>query len=294
MIMESNIKNTALIFEGGGMRASYTAGMAVTLLEAQLYFDYVAGISAGSSLSVNYLLRDAQRSRKTFVDLVLEPDFGGWSSFFKGKGFFNADAIYEQMPRPDGPLAFDIEVLKRNPARLKIGAFDQEAGKVVYFSKEELHEPEDVMKVIRASSSLPIWMPPTEFRQRTYWDGGLGGGIALEVAQADGFQRFFVVLTRPRGYRKPPVRFPRLLRAQYFKYPQVATAVIERPRRYNEILDRLEALEKKGQACVVYPDEMPVSSRETDYHKLKASYEAGYAQGQRELPRWQSFLQSGL
>ena len=159
--MVSNIKNTALIFEGGGMRASYSAGMVATLLEAGLYFDYVVGISAGSSLSVNYLLRDVERSRKTFVDLVLDPGFGGWSSFLKGQGFFNADKIYEKMPQPDGPLAFNMDILKTNPARLKIGAFDQKAGKVVYFSKDELHKPEDVMKVIRASSSLPIWMPPT-------------------------------------------------------------------------------------------------------------------------------------
>ena len=31
------------------MRASYTAGFVTMLLEQQLYFDYVAGISAGSS-----------------------------------------------------------------------------------------------------------------------------------------------------------------------------------------------------------------------------------------------------
>ncbi len=32
-MVTNNIKNTALIFEGGGMRASYTAGFATTLLE---------------------------------------------------------------------------------------------------------------------------------------------------------------------------------------------------------------------------------------------------------------------
>ena len=54
-LMQNNIFDTALIFEGGGMRASYTAGVVNTLLENELYFDSVAGISAGASHSVNYL-----------------------------------------------------------------------------------------------------------------------------------------------------------------------------------------------------------------------------------------------
>ncbi len=57
-LMQNNIFDTALIFEGGGMRASYTAGVVNTLLENELYFDFVAGISAGASHSVNYLSRD--------------------------------------------------------------------------------------------------------------------------------------------------------------------------------------------------------------------------------------------
>ena len=52
MIITNNIKDTALIFEGGGMRASYTAGFLNNLLENKIYFDYVAGISALSDRSV--------------------------------------------------------------------------------------------------------------------------------------------------------------------------------------------------------------------------------------------------
>ena len=79
--MINNIHDTALIFEGGGMRASYTSGILNNLLEQNLYFDYVTGISAGSSNAVNYLSRDTERARKSFVDLVKDPNFGGWGKF---------------------------------------------------------------------------------------------------------------------------------------------------------------------------------------------------------------------
>ena len=62
-----NINDVALIFEGGGMRASYTAGAVVTLLENNLNFGDVYGISAGSSHTVNYVSRDTVRAKMSFV-----------------------------------------------------------------------------------------------------------------------------------------------------------------------------------------------------------------------------------
>lgn len=35
--LEPTVSGTALLFEGGGMRASYTSGMVVALLEAGLH-----------------------------------------------------------------------------------------------------------------------------------------------------------------------------------------------------------------------------------------------------------------
>ena len=49
------LQQTALLFEGGGMRASYTSGMVVALLEEDIHAPFVAGISAGASNTANYL-----------------------------------------------------------------------------------------------------------------------------------------------------------------------------------------------------------------------------------------------
>ena len=130
--IQSNIKDTALIFEGGGMRASYTAGFLNNLLENQLYFDYVAGISAGSSHTVNYLSRDPERARRSFVEIAQDPNFGGWKSFLKGEGFFRSQYLYEETSLPGGFLPLDFETFMANPAQLRIGTFDLCLGKVVY------------------------------------------------------------------------------------------------------------------------------------------------------------------
>lgn len=85
-----NVPDVALIFEGGGMRASHSAGAVVTLLERGINFGHVYGISAGSSHTVNYVSRDARRAKASFVDLVRDPHFGGIGSFLAGRGYFNA------------------------------------------------------------------------------------------------------------------------------------------------------------------------------------------------------------
>lgn len=290
MQIVNNIKDTALIFEGGGMRASYTAGILNNLLEHEMYFDYVAGISAGSSHTANYLSRDIARSKRSFVDLVLDPNFGGWKSFLKREGFFRSQYIYEETCYPDAALPFDFETFMANPAQLRIGAFDRDCGEVRYFTKEDIHQINDLMKIVRSSSSMPIFMPETYYCNHYYVDGGLGGGIPLDIAKKDGFKKFFVVLTRERGYRKKPLKYTGVIRTYYRKYPLVVEAMLNRYKVYNQILEELEQLEREGKAFLVYPEEMKISNRETNFEKLSESYKLGYEQGQRDLPKWKKFL----
>ena len=291
MGIQNNIFDTALIFEGGGMRASYTAGFVNHLLENELYFNYVVGISAGASHSVNYLSRDGVRTRKSFVDLVKDPNFGGWTSFLKGEGYFRAKYIYEETPYDDGALPLDFETFMENPAKMRVGAFDIDQGELVYLRKENVKEILDLMKMVRASSSMPMFMPITDFRGRRYLDGGIDGGVALEAAKRDGFKKFFVILTRPKGYRKSPVKYSGIIKAYYRKYPAVVNALLTRHIRYNQTLEELEALEKEGKAFLVYPDQMTISNRERNHQQLVNSYESGYRQGKRDLPNWKEFLE---
>ncbi len=290
MLIKNNILDTALIFEGGGMRASYTAGFLNNLLENELYFDYVAGISAGASHSVNYLSRDIERAKRSFVDLVLDPGFGGWKSFLKGEGYFRAQYIYEETPYPNASLPFNFDTFMANPAELRIGTFDRNSGEIVYYSKKNINDIKDLMKIVRSSSSMPIFMPPTYYDDRYYVDGGLGGGIPLDIAKKDGMKKFFVVLSREKGYRKKSVRYSGFFKAYYRKYPIVAEALLNRHLVYNEALEELEQLKSEGRAFLVYPDTMPVSNREMNYRKLAESYRLGYEQGRRDLAKWLEFL----
>src|SRR5690625_8024195 len=109
------LHETAVLFEGGGMRASYTSGMVVALLEEGIHAPFVAGISAGASHTANYLSYDAGRAKDSFTDFASEPDFGDWRTFLRGKVLFHAESIYEHAGLHGNRLEFDRQALPPHP-----------------------------------------------------------------------------------------------------------------------------------------------------------------------------------
>lgn len=290
---ETNLlRQTALLFEGGGMRASYTSGMVVALLEAGIHAPFVAGISAGASNTANYLSCDGPRARASFTDFAADPNFGDWRTFVRGKGLFHAEYIYEHAGLPGMPLEYNWTAFQNNPADFRIGGFDIESGQTVWWGRDDTKELTDLMRRVRASSTMPIVMPAVDIDGRTYVDGALGtdGGVPITIAQELGYERFLVVLTRERDYRKVPEKFPTFYRTYFRRYPAVADALLTRWWRYNETREKLFALQREGKAYLFIPEVMPVANGERNVAKLNAAHEQGLRQARRELPAIREFL----
>jgi len=287
-----NVSDTALLFEGGGMRASYTSGLGVALLEAGIHLDWVAGVSAGSSITGNYLSRDAARARRSFTDFAADPQFGSLRTFVRGEGLFNARYIYQQSGLPGEALPFDWDTFQANPARFRIGGFNASTGTQVYWGREDITDIHDLMIRIQASSTMPVLMPPVTIDGEVYVDGALGpaGGIPLDAARADGYGKFLAVLTRERSYRKGPQSGEWFFRRHFRRFPAVTEALIARPERYNATREELFELERAGRAYLFVPDRMPVGNGERNVAKLSVTHRAGLAQARRELPAIREFL----
>ena len=52
---------TGLVLEGGALRGLYTMGIVDVLIENQLHFDGLIGVSAGAAFGCNYLSRQPGR-----------------------------------------------------------------------------------------------------------------------------------------------------------------------------------------------------------------------------------------
>jgi predicted patatin/cPLA2 family phospholipase len=290
--LASNVHDVALIFEGGGMRVAYTAAVVNTLLAQGIHFDWVAGISAGSSNLVNYLSHDPWRAKASFVEFAADPNFGDWRSFVRGKGMFNAEYIYEHTSAPGQVLPLDFDTFTTNPARRRIGGFECATGRAVYWTEDDVPTLTDLVRRVRASSTMPLIMPKVHLDGHIYVDGALGpsGGIALDAAKADGFTKFFVVLTQERDYRKGPASAPWLFNTYFRRLPAAAEALRVRHQNYNRTREELFDLEASGQAYLFVPEKMPIANGTKDVAQLQAAYDRGLAQAQREVPRWREFL----
>ena len=289
---ENNVFDTALLFEGGAMRGSYSGGAVNALLEAEVYVDYVAGISAGATCLVNYLARLPQRSRRCFIDVTTDSAFGGWKTAIKGKGIFDTHHMYYDMTEPGAMLELDYERFVANPAAWRVGVYNAERGENVYFCADQVDTEQKLTHVCKASGSMPIATPVTYIAGEACMDGAIGpsGGIPLDVAQADGYEKFLVILTRPRDYVKENRLPDWTYRSLLARYPRAAQALVDRPANYNRTRAELERLEAEGKAYVFYPEHMGVANFEDDPAKLEENFAAGYEQMQRELPKVKEFL----
>lgn len=283
--------DVALVFEGGGMRASYSSGVLGALLEGEVFTGWVGGISAGSTCTVNYLVRNALRAKRSFTDFAREDQFGGISHWLRGNGYFNAEWIYEHTSQPHQPLPLDFEVYRANHTPFGIGAIRCDDGEMVYWTRDDIEEHIDLMRRVRASSTMPLLMPWTMIDGTAYCDGALGptGGFAHDAARAAGFEKFIVVATRTRDYVKRPQRASRALRAALRRYPAVAEGLMARPANYNRSREELLDLERDGKAYLIFPETMPITNSERRLTKLMRMYDAGLAQGRREIDQIREF-----
>lgn len=264
-----------IVFEGGGMRGVYTAGIIEAFLEQQFYANYVIGVSAGASNGVSYVSKQRGRALRCIIEYANNPRYASLKSWITTGSYFGMDFLFGDLPHSLEP--FDWEACNNNPCEFKIGATDAETGEPVFFDKSDL---DDNFTVIRSSCSLPLFSPAIQWKGRAYYDGGVVRPIPANQALADGCDFLVIVLTQPRGFQKEPQKGMGLFKAVLHKYPHLVEAMQNRHLVYNEELERVAELEKEGRALVIAPDSGLIMGRtEKDKTNLKAAGRQGYLDG---------------
>ncbi|WP_080795504.1 patatin-like phospholipase family protein [Corynebacterium pacaense] len=284
--------DVALVIEGGGMRNAYTAAVIDKLIENRIHFGWVGGVSAGSSHTVNYLSADRHRTVASFVDFASDRRYVGVRPLLRGQGYFNARYIYEIAPGPDQPYPFDFETFRRDPTPFEISAMRADTGETVYWGRDDAPDLLSLMQRVRASSTMPGFMPIPVIDGVPYVDGAVGetGGLMLKPAIDAGFSRFLVLASRPRDYWRAPISRPRVLSAVLKRYPEVARATIARPALYNETKQRILDLETSGRAYIFFSEDMAIANTESNLARLQATFKDGQRQTERDWPAIMEFL----
>ena len=100
-----------------------------------------------------------------------------------------------------------------------------------------------------------------------------------------------MVLTQPKGYRKEPSSFYKLLKLYHRDYPPIAETMRQRHIMYNAEIEYVEEQARLGKTFVIYPDEaLQIGRMEQNKEKMLAVYELGRKKGMELLPDILAFL----
>lgn len=263
---------TALVVEGGGLRGAFGAGVITELSRAGLAaFDDIVAVSAGAP-SAAYLATGQAEQGLTI-----------WREYTHGSQLISARNLYRGAPllaidRLVGvfqhTVPLDAAALGATTTRLWIAITDCETGIARYVKAT----PDNVFELLRATMALPVangMIVPIDGLPSI--DGGVVAPIPLHQGLALRRDRLLVVLTRPRGYRRPARRIASFaIGWTYPQYPAVRKALALRAERANAVLEQIEELERAGRIAVIRPTEpLPASRLSRRRDAIEATIECG-------------------
>lgn len=279
-----------IVLEGGATRGVFTSGVLDYLMEEDLYFSHVIGVSAGSCNGVDYVSRQIGRTKKCMIPEKKEYSYySGVRSVIKKKSILDMDMVFDTFPKKIYP--FDFETYFQSDMVCEIVTTNCETGKAEYMTEQS--DPDRLMKLCRASSSMPLLSPIVNIDGVPYLDGGLADSVPVRRALQSGNEKIVLVLTRNPGYRKKPISkgTAKLYRRAYKKYPNLVHAAIYRNHVYNKTMELVERLEEEEKIFVIRPLVPTVSRLERDETALTAFYQHGYNLMKRQREALQRYLE---
>jgi predicted acylesterase/phospholipase RssA len=289
----------ALAIEGGGMRGTVSAGMALALHELGLMpaFDAVYGASAGAITGAWLVSSEPERLRGW-----ADPDYARtlirWSALLRRRPVVDVHTLIEVVYQTEFPM--DFASVLTSPVEYHPLATDAATGASTDL-RPLIGDPAELRLALRASASLPFLAgPPVRLRDRRFYDAGVAESIPFRTPLAQGATHILVLRSRHwvppaatadgasvdgvavDGVRLPrPPRSVRLLARTTLRNesPELRAALLTRGARTAADAARIAELEAVGQALTIFPPEStpPVSRLSTEGPLLAAALEAGRA-----------------
>ena len=277
--------------EGGANRGVFTAGALDFLMEQEYYIPHVIGVSAGACNALDYVSRQIGRTRDCMIVTDEKNRYVNKNikTIVEKKALLDMDMVFERYPYEIFP--FDFDTYFRSEIECEIVTTNCETGQAEYMT--ETKDGDRLMKICRASSSMPLVSPIVNIDGVPYLDGGLADSIPVKRALQKGNEKIVLILTRNPGYRKKPVSkaVGKLYRRSYQKYPNLMRTCIRRSLMYNQQMKLVEQLEEEGKIFVLRPLIPTVSRLEKNYDTLMYFYEHGYRLMKRQYEALERYLE---
>lgn len=261
-----------LVLEGGAMRGMFTCGVIDVLMENNIDFDGIIGVSAGAAFGCNYKSKQIGRGIRYNMRFCNDKRYCSLYSLITTGDLYGADFCYKVVPTQYD--IFDNDTFYNNPMDFIAVCTDVETGKPYY---KHFTEPEENMfEWFRASASLPLVSRIVEIGGMKLLDGGIVDSIPLKHHEEIGYDKNIVVLTQPETYRKSENKLMPLIKLTLKKYPKLIEALKNRHIMYNNTLEYIKQRESEGKILVIRPEnDLGIKRVEKNSENLKKVYEMG-------------------
>ena len=285
--MEKNkVDKTGLVLEGGGMRGKPTAGVLDLFLENNVIVDNCVAVSAGACLGASYMSKQYKRGFNAIADHINKKEYASFYNLITTGDFFDVDYSYRRVVEEFNP--FDNEEYIKNPTIFQTVITNVKTGKAEY---PHIRDAVKELIYIRASASLPFLSRMVEINGEKYLDGGVSDPIPLKKAIENGNKKIILILTRDKKYRKKQSKLSKISLILYKKYPKFVELMNTRYERYNETLEYIYELEKKGEVFIIQPESsLDLGRIEKNRKKLEIVYQMGYEKAKEEYKNLIEYL----
>ena len=272
------------------MRGLFTAGVLDVMMENGIDVDGAVGVSAGAVFGCNYKSRQIGRTVRYNMRFSRDWRYCSLRSLLLTGDLFGAEFCYRTLPQKLD--LFDYEGYASNPLPFYVVCTDVETGEAVYERCDR--SDGEWMHFFRASASMPLVSRVVEVRGRKLLDGGIADSVPIRFMEGAGYERNIVILTQPEGFVKQPSRGMNVMKLLMRRYPKVVETLKKRHEVYNETTAYIRKRESEGSALVIRPPKaLDIGRIEHDAEKMKAVYEIGRAEGERQLDTMRAFLKQG-
>lgn len=284
---EDDRMKTGLVLEGGALRGLFTAGALDYLLDKQVTFDYIAGVSAGAGNMMNFL--SGQRGRtKNIISPGKKDAYYGLKQLVKTGSYLNLEKMVFEFSYKTFP--YDFKVHQDTTVEHEIVVVNCDTAQAEYIDGKG--EDRHTLTAVKASCSVPILSLPVELDGHDYMDGSLVDSIPYNRAFEKGCDKVVIIMTKtgnetPTDYNK--YRF--FINLAYHKrYPAFAEALLKRADVYQRQKEEMERLSAEGKIFIIRPEMPCISKFETREDKREEFYRHGFLRMEAEYDNLCKFL----
>lgn len=280
--------STCLVLEGGALRGLYTTGVLAYLYENKLDVDCIIGVSAGALFGVNYFANQPYRALEYNLKFCNDKRYMSVRSLILTGNVVNKKFAYYRVTKKEYP--FDQDTFIKNNKDFYAVATSMDTGCAEYF---KIDRPIDQLEELRATSAMPLLSRLIKVNGKKYLDGAIADSIPVQKAMELGYDKIVVVLTQPIDFKKNDLTDKEIkkFKKKYKKYPNFLEQCLNRPERYNKLLDDIKKLEKDKKIFVMRPSKkISINPIKKTKEELQDAYDLGYNDMKKRYKELNNYL----